>query len=669
VGKPHPARPKRKKPSGWLTSRKRPAKLAKQLPPPILDSDPDRVPEPTVEGKELLNGSYDPEFLRTHFRWYSEHCLKIADKDGNLVPLRLNHTQRVIVNTIANLRQQGIAPRVIVLKSRQVGVSTLAEAILFRDCHLWENRNALVTAHNVRSARAILRMTKRFLANLPLELQLTKMKFENVNELHFSHNDSRIQVEVAGEGSRGHTAQSVHLSELGYYQYDHDTLRAVMQTVSRSVNSLVLIESTANGVGNAFHSIWLKAINRLRDKKTAQEVAYATGFVPIFIPWYKHDEYRMKAEFKETDLTPEERVLALRFNITLDQIAWRRWCMDTNCNGHEDTFNVEYPTTWKDAFLLSGRPIFDRRAMSYYQSQVPPEVPDSVLPPKCEISWDAAEKKAVIELNDRGRLWINEHPKPRHLYVIGADPSEGDSGSTPTPLEVLDQMTLCQVAEWHGRVPPDLMAEYAAWLGWYYNTALIIHEANNHGILFHSTLMRMDYPNIYFRNVDESSVAEKVTQKPGFLETNKNKHAIFNTFRKFAREKVELHAGKPTHRLFSPTLIGEMSTAVYIKPEAANMQAATRILPQPGHYIDTCIAFALALFAHRGSEEAPLEPLPEEVVESAAFQYAMAKERDVEGGERILIELGMTADEMERLLERRFREKMSREALGLENLR
>lgn len=637
---------------------KRPRKLADHEPPPMagpraVNQPAVRRPLPTIES------------LRSDLPAYCEQCLVIADKEGDLVPLRLNYTQRVVLNTIAALRRRRIAPRLVVLKSRQVGVSTITEAAAFHDCHLNPNRNALVTAHNVRSSRAILRMTKRFLANLPGDLKPKRMKSENVNEIHFSHNDSRMQVEVAGEGSRGHTAQIVHLSEFAFYQYDHDTLRAVMQTVPRSVSSLVLVESTANGVGNAFHALWLKAMNRLNDVRAQRAIGYASGFTPIFIPWFKHEEYAIQADFSEHQLTSDERGLIAQHGLTLNQIAWRRWCIETNCNGYEDTFNVEYPTTWRDAFLLSGRPIFHKQGMAYYMSRVPPEAPDSVVPPRCEVSWDEADKRAIIEPSDRGRLLIKEYPKPRHTYILGADPSEGDAGSTPTPIEVLDQMTLCQVAEWWGRLPPDQLAEVAAWLGWYYNTGMIAHEANNHGILFQSTLERLDYPNVYFRMVDENSVAKEVSQKPGFLETNKNKHAIFNTFRQFVREKYDLHRQDETRQLFSPTLIGEMSTAVYVKPQG-DSQSATRILPQPGHFIDTCIAFGIALFAHRGTIEAPLEPLPESVIESAELQMMLARERDPEGALATLDMLGISAQEWEAVLERRHRERMSREALGLD---
>jgi len=269
----------------------------------------------------MLGSKYDAASLRANFINYAALCLKITDKEGRLIPLKLNHTQRVLFNKITELRAQGIPPRIVCLKSRQVGISTLAEALAFHDCHLNENRNALVFAHNIRTSRAIFRMTKRYLDNLPEPMQ-EKRRLENVNEIHFDHNDSRLQVEVAGESSRGHTAQIVHLAELGFMQYDHDTLRAVMQTVSHSINTLVIVESTANGVGNCLHSLWLKAMKRLADRKMEQEISYASGFVPVFVPWYRHEEYQIEPDFTVT--TSDEKILMLRFNLTLPQIAWRR---------------------------------------------------------------------------------------------------------------------------------------------------------------------------------------------------------------------------------------------------------------------------------------------------------------------------------------------------------
>jgi len=602
---------------------------------------------------------------RHHFSNYATDCLKIANKDGLLVPLRLNSTQRFVLEQIRLARKAGRPPRIIVLKSRQVGVSTLAEALLFHACHLCDNRSALVLAHNIKSARAIFRMTKRFLENLPPEMK-PKRKLDNVHEIHFSENDSRLQVEVTGE-VRGYTAQYVHLSELAFYDNDAETLRSVMQSVPRSTDSLVVIESTANGVGNKFHELW---VNAIRDSQDRELPDWERGWTPVFIPWFRHEEYRIKPWFLREETTQEEEDIMRRLKIALDRIAWRRWCLKTNCDGDRDTFNVEYPETWKSAFLLSGRPVFDKDGMAYCASQVPPEKPDALLPSQSEVDWDesAVGKKTTIYEVEGGRLRVYFKPQDRHTYIIGADPSEGDPGSDPTPLAVLDQMTLNCAAVWHGREPPDVLAKYAVWLGFWFNTALLVNEANNHGIDFHNTVLRMMYPNLYFRETSEESVSGEKVLKPGWYQTNKAKHFAINTFRKLVREKVESHRDDHTRLILDPTLVGEMGTLIYRRPKdrLGYSTGQTTIEAQPGHHKDCVMAFAIALAVHRGAEEAPLEPLPEAAVHSAALEAMRLRERDPDAAERFALDMtGLTCDDLQRLSDERHSRRMRQEALGL----
>src|SRR5690242_205003 len=117
----------------------------------------DGKPEPTPPTDEEL------AHAREDFDWYAEHLLRIRPKGGGfLEPFRLNYTQRVVRAEINRLREMGIPPRIIVLKSRQVGVSTVTEGTLFHECHLWPNQSALVLSHKDTATRALFQMTKRF---------------------------------------------------------------------------------------------------------------------------------------------------------------------------------------------------------------------------------------------------------------------------------------------------------------------------------------------------------------------------------------------------------------------------------------------------------------------------------------------------------------------------
>jgi hypothetical protein len=612
-----------------------------------------------------LDPKYIGDTLLEHFEEYASRYLRIIDKQSRLIPLVLNTTQKVVVEEIRKARAAGIPPRLICLKSRQVGISTLCEALMFYDAHANQNRRALVLAHKDKLSRQLFAIARLMRDELPPELKW-KAKFDSATKLQFASTRSQMQVEAVGE-ARGYTSQVLLLSEFAYFPEDLATLRAVMQAAPKDVNTLVVIESTANGAGNAFHKLWVTAIGD-RDNPNLDD--WERGWRPIFVPWHKHEEYVMKPWFLPQDTSQIERVLAKRYKLNMRQLAWRRWCIKNNCDGNTDAFNEAYPAEWKDAFLLSGRPVFHAEAVRLYQSRVPPEL-QIKLPDDSELDWeDKVKHIAIVVPTERGRARQYARPIPRHTYIVGVDPSEGDPKSDPSPMSVLDQMTLGLALEWWGRLPPDLLAEEAMKVGWLYQwggtPAQIIFEANNQGIDFGKTLQRAEYPNVYYRTTSEESVAGEVTKKPGWFQTNKNKHYAINIFRRLVREKMDEHRNDETRLIPSPRLVSEMSTLIY-KDGAGG---STLIEAQPGHFKDLVMAHAIALAAHAADDSLPLEPLPIEDIENEAIKLALLRERDpVAAEEYSLAFFGMTCDDFERVSEARHQDQLRREAMGLGAMR
>lgn len=599
-----------------------------------------------AERAENPDWQYEPDWLLKNPDWFREHCLKIITKKDGLLPLRLNTTQRIVVDTIDKMRAQGAPPRIIVLKSRQVGISTLTESLLFGECLLRPYRSSLVIADTEKHARGLFRMTRRFNRYLPEQLK-QRARLDNVGELEFP-NESRMQVETEGDVI-SMTAQALHYSEAAFYKNAEATLDSSMQSLPDTIDTLAIMESTANGQGNLFHTLWCAAVQRINapDYDPA-----GGGWYPIFVPWFKHEEYVARPWFRPQETTHEERVLARRHKLNMRQIAWRRRTIETKCRGDADVFKVWYPSTWQEAFAMSGRPVFPSEQLEHYAKDAPPvKVEGSVwnATPESEVEWNAEKKVSIIVPQPRGRLRVFEPYNPRHTYILFGDPSEGDRHSDPSPIQVLDQMNLHQAAEWWGRVPPDVLAQFSAWLGWYYAGGMVNAEANNHGILFFSTLLDMRYPNIYWRTTHEESVSGEATLKPGIMQTNKTKHAMFDTGRRYVREK--------RGAIHSPILLGEMATAVYLQKEG---REATHITKPNGCHIDAAVCWMGALYTHRGSLENPLLPLPERDLESAALQYALKVERDHEGANKVAHDLtGMSGAELERLLDYR-RERKAR---------
>ena len=138
----------------------------------------------------------------------------------------------------------------------------------------------------------------------------------------------------------------MHISEYAFWPPNtkKSTLTGILQAVPNDPKTFVAIESTANGFDH-FKELW------------DQAVAGESGFTPLFFAWYELPEYAMP--YDGFELTEEEKQLQAAYNLTLDQLTWRRWCIEANCSGDVDLFKQEYPSCPEEAFLMTGRPVFD----------------------------------------------------------------------------------------------------------------------------------------------------------------------------------------------------------------------------------------------------------------------------------------------------------------------
>jgi len=236
----------------------------------------------------------------------------------------------------------------------------------------------------------------------------------------------------------------------------------------------MVIESTANGMGNYFHDLWTEAKSG------------GSRFATSFYVWWEDASYCAPGHPLD-DLTPEEQKLKAAWGLDDGQIRWRR----SKQRELRDRFAQEYPEDNVTCFLASGRCCFDTGALMSAQARIAAEsAPESVtvLP----------DREGSISVAP-ARLLIWKRPEAERLYVIGADVGEGLAGGDASCACVLDKETGEQVAELHGRVPPERFGHLLHALGWHYHMATIAVERNNHG---HSTLNTLRhalrYPRLYY---------------------------------------------------------------------------------------------------------------------------------------------------------------------------
>ncbi len=282
--------------------------------------------------------------LMTDFEFYARNCLMIRTKEHGLQPLKLNQAQKYIHNRLQEQLEETGKVRAIILKGRQQGMSTYTEGrYLWKVTHN-KGVRAFILTHDAESTNALFEMTERYYESLP-EFVKPSAGAANAKELQFDKLDSGYKIGTAGNKAvgRGQTIQYFHGSEVGFWQNAAEHTKGIMQAIPSGAGSEVILESTANGVGNYFHQQWKAAEKGLSE------------FLPIFVPWYWQDEYRRDAEGIE--LSFEERELKETYKLDNEQIAWRRnkiFELSTDGQDGETSFKQEYPMNAAEAFQVTG---------------------------------------------------------------------------------------------------------------------------------------------------------------------------------------------------------------------------------------------------------------------------------------------------------------------------
>lgn len=193
--------------------------------------------------------------LREDFDLYARKCLTIRTKDGDLKPLVLNQAQRYFCEKIEEQLRTTGRIRVIILKGRQQGLSTVVGGRLIFRTTQGRGKRALVVAHKADASATLFTMTRRYYSHLP-EIVKPHAAYSSKKELDFDNLQSSYVVATAGGDGvlRGDTIQYAHLSEVAFWPANSaaENFNGLIQTVPEADGTEVYIESTANGVSGIF---------------------------------------------------------------------------------------------------------------------------------------------------------------------------------------------------------------------------------------------------------------------------------------------------------------------------------------------------------------------------------------------------------------------------------
>lgn len=282
--------------------------------------------------------------LKNDFAHYAEKCLRIRAKSGSIVPLVLNRAQAYIHERLEKQREATGRVRALILKGRQQGCSTYIGGRFFHRTTHSRGARTFILTHEDAATQNLFEMVNRYFEHCP-EVVRPTAGAANAKELYFSGLDSGYKVGTAGTRGvgRSSTIQLFHGSEVAFWPHADTHAAGVLQAVPDEPGTEVILESTANGLGNLFHAMWQDA------------EAGKTDFVAIFVPWHWQPEYRrpVPANFA---LSEEESAYSAAYGLDNEQMAWRR----AKIAELKDAalFKQEYPATSSEAFQMSGHDSF-----------------------------------------------------------------------------------------------------------------------------------------------------------------------------------------------------------------------------------------------------------------------------------------------------------------------
>src|SRR5574338_49613 len=195
--------------------------------------------------------------LRDDFVHFARNCLKIRSKSGDISPFILNKSQLYIHETVENQLRSTGKVRAIILKGRQQGCSTYVEGRYYwRVIHRFGIR-AFILTHDNDATNNLFEMAQRYHEHCPLIIR-PDILASNAKELVFNGLDSGYKLGTAGNKAvgRSSTIQFLHGSEVAFWRNAAEHAKGILQAVPNEKGTEIILESTANGVGNYFYEQW-----------------------------------------------------------------------------------------------------------------------------------------------------------------------------------------------------------------------------------------------------------------------------------------------------------------------------------------------------------------------------------------------------------------------------
>ena len=439
------------------------------------------------------------------FEYWCATCAMVRDKlTGRNVRLRLNAAQREVLASLERQRLSGKGIRMIILKARQWGASTLVLMYMaWIQLVLKRNWNCVICGHKRSTSSVIKGMYTKLLRHYPKELleEGKKMEFKSFegdpNTKIITGRDCLVMMGTAQveDVVRGYDIAMAHLSEVAFWpsstkREPEDVMRSIDGTILVGGLSMEVLESTANGIGSFFHKEWLNATKGKSDKES------------VFIPWYKIEIYRMPVPDDEVEalwksMDNYERNL-WNEGCTLEMIKWYHEKRKGYQSHHR--MMAEFPTNAIEAFSTTGRCVFSLSRLNAMRGECFNPI----------FAGEIIRQNGNTHLVDEGarRFKIWKYPEAECRYVVGVDVGGRSEKADYSVISVIAaNPSMCEtVAQWRGHIDHDLLLDKAVLIAKYYRRALLVVESNtletnsaDSKSAFLLKRLRDAYSNLYYR--------------------------------------------------------------------------------------------------------------------------------------------------------------------------
>lgn len=465
------------------------------------------------------------------FELFCLRAWKILDKDGNLVPFVWNAPQRRLMELVFRecddfTRQV----KVMILKARQMGFSTLCQAFLAWRAFCFKGQNGLTVAHLEEPSGELFGKIETGWEMMPAWFQPVRDNKTKGKKLALGkqHNKALLYVDHAKNkaAGRSQTFQYAHLSEWAFWEDAGTIFTSMTPTLERA--KVIFGESTANGLGGHFYDYWIAAEHGPGHPEW-------NGWHAFFAAWFELPEYSRPREAIDRPLNASERKYRRKYGLTDEQMLWRR---DMIAGMGEEAFRQEYPSNPREAFLTSGSPFFPEKVQAAHRETIcKPDRTGNFHVPR-------GETRAHFIDDPHGPVWVWEAPQSGSRYVVSADVASGGGRDYSTIHVLKVGKRLEQVCSYRGKCDPDELATLIVRLAKVYSPgrgvnrfwALVAPERNSFGL--HTVSKIVDdhhYPNVYrHRRTDNIDLTE--SRDYGWLTSTRTRNQSLEYLKELMRD-------------------------------------------------------------------------------------------------------------------------------------